>query len=113
MEEKYERVKYYCYNCDVPIGNLSYLKVHKQAKHESRLYSCEKCNYKTKWHADFRKHVKNKHENLAGKREGEAFKEEIDDKLDITEEHDNDNDDMSDENAENTVARNTMKEKEI
>ena len=48
--------------------------------------------------------------DLIWKREGEAFKAEIDDKLDNTEEHDNDNDDMSDEN---TVARNSMKEKEI
>ena len=36
-----------------------------------------------------------------GKREGEAFKSKIDDKLDNAEEHANDNDDMSDENAEN------------
>ena len=48
-----------------------------------------------------------------GKREGEAFKAEIDDKLDNTEEHGDDNDDMSDKNAENTVARNAIKEKEI
>ena len=48
--------------------------------------------------------------DLIWKREGEAFKAEIDDKLDNTEEHD---DDISHENAENTVARNAIKEKEI
>ena len=79
-------MKYYCDNCDVQKGNLSYLKVHKQAKHESRLYSCEKCNYETKWHADFRKHVKNKHENFDFSRRKK-------------------------ENAENNVARNAIKEK--
>ena len=46
----------------------------------------------------FQKTCKNKHE---GKREGEAFKAKVDDKLDNAEEHANDNDDMSDENAEN------------
>ena len=118
MEEKHEGVKYYCDNCDVQKGNLSYLKVHKhkQVKHESRLYSCEKCNCKTKWRADFRKHVKNKHEILflhEGKREGEAFKSKIDDKLDNVEEHADENDNMSDENAENTGARNAIEEKEM
>ena len=67
------------------------------------------CNYETKWRADLRKHVKNKHE---GKREKEAFKAEIDDKLEKTDEHDDDND-VSNENDENTDARNTTKEIEI
>ena len=35
VEEKHKGVKYFCDNCDVQTGNLSYLKVHKQVKHES------------------------------------------------------------------------------
>ena len=80
-----------------------------QAKHESRIYSCQKCNNETKQCADLRKHVKNKHE---GKREGEAFKAEINDKLKNTDEHDDDND-VSNENDENTNARNATKDIEI
>ena len=47
------------------------------------------------------------------KREEKAFKAEIDDKLDNTEEHDDYNEDISDEYAENTDARNANKEQEI
>ena len=41
------------------------------------------------------------------------MKAKIYDKLDNAEEHANDNDDMSDENAENIGARNAIKEKEM
>ena len=67
------------------------------------------CNYETKWRADLRKHANNKHE---GKREKEAFEAEIDDKLENTDEHDDDSD-VSNENDENTDARNTTTEIEI
>ena len=67
-----------------------------QGKHESRIYFCQKCNNETKQCADLRKHVKNKHE---GKREGEAFKAEINDKLKNTDEHDDDNDVSNARNA--------------
>ena len=90
---------------------LSLILIHKakQAKHESRKYSCEKCNNETDWRTDLRKHVKNEHE---GKREGEAFKADINEKLKNTDEHDDDND-VSNENDENTNARNATTDIEI
>ena len=80
-------------------------------KHES-IYSCEKCNHETKWWEDLRKHVKNKHDSSWRKTEGEAFKTEIDDKLKSTDDYDEDND-VSNENDENTHARNATKDIEI
>ena len=63
----------------------------------------------TNFDLKFREAVKNKHE---GKREGEAFKAEINDKLKNTDEHDDDND-VSNENDENTNARNATTDIEI
>ena len=84
----------------------------KQAKHESRIYSCEKCNYETKWCADIKEHVRNKHFSPWRKKEGEAFKSDIDDKLKNTDEHD-DEEDVNNDNDENPDARNTTKDTEI
>ena len=50
-----------CDSCQYKSNMITDIKLHKEAKHDSLGFTCENCNFKTKWYQEFNDHMRGIH----------------------------------------------------
>ena len=63
-ESKHEGVRYQCEQCDVSTTTKGDLSRHRRSKHEGIKYPCDQCAYSATTSSDLKQHKDAKHEGL-------------------------------------------------
>ena len=72
-ENKDDRIRYACDECNLSCNNFSYLKLHKKSKHGGIRYPCDLCEYAAVDLCDIREHKGSKHKVISAQFKAEKI----------------------------------------